>query len=204
MTDASSRGFFSKVLAMDCETSGLNHKSDDPSDGYQAVSWGLIVADAATLSIIDKLYVEIKWNGLSKWDSKAELVHGLSIDHLNKNGLSEDDAIVEIANFIYKHWDPESEFSSQRCVRCLGHNVATFDVWFMRRLFRQYELKFVTGNRFIDTSTLGWAVFKCFDSDQVFDIVGVKRNAHNALEDAKASLTVVRAVRAMARELLGD
>ena len=202
MVDASQRGFFSKVLAMDCETSGIA-KGHDPSIGYQAVSWGFVVADADTLAPIEKLYVEIKWNKQSKWDSKAEAVHGLSKSYLEANGLEEQDALVEIANLIYKYWDPNSEFSSQRCIRCLGHNVATFDVWFLRQLFEKYGMPLITGNRFVDTSTIGWAMFDCFNSDDAFDLIGVKRNKHDALEDAESSLALVRTARMMSRELLG-
>jgi phenylpyruvate tautomerase PptA (4-oxalocrotonate tautomerase family) len=204
MSNASTKGYFGKVLAMDCETSGLAVNSDDPSIGYQAVSWGLVVADASTLKHIDELYVEIKWNGESKWDKKAEAVHGLTKQHLDTFGLSEEDALVQIANFVYKYWDSKSEFSSQRSVRCLGHNVATFDIWFMRQLFRKFDLEFKSGNRFIDTSTVGWTVFDCFNSDDVFELVGVQRAAHNALEDAKASLAVVRTAKTLCRSFLED
>jgi hypothetical protein len=201
-TRADRKGWFGKVLAMDCETSGINVNSDDPSVGYQAVSWGLVVADAETLKVIDELYVEIKWNGEAKWEKKAEAVHGLSKEHLDVNGLSEEEAVVEIANFVYKHWPPDAEFSSQRSIRCLGHNVATFDVWFMRQLFRKFEMEFKTGNRFIDTSTLSWAVFDCFNSDDAFELVGVERKEHNALEDAKASLALTKMVRTLGKRML--
>jgi DNA polymerase III alpha subunit (gram-positive type) len=204
MNDASARGYFSKVLSMDCETSGVNVNSDDPSIGYQAVSWGLVVADADTLKVIDKLYVEIKWNGEAKWNKKAEAIHGLTIEYLDKNGLTEEEAVTEIANFVYKYWDPKSEYSSQRSIRCIGHNVATFDIWFMRQLFRKFELEFNTGARFIDTSTLGWAVFGCFNSDDAFELIGVKRESHNALEDAEASLALVKTTRMMSRKMLGE
>ena len=204
MVDATQRGFFSKVLAMDCETSGLNGKNHDPSIGYQAVSWGFVVADADTLQPIDKLYIEIKWNGEAAWEKKAEAIHGLSKEYLEVNGVSEQEALVEIANFIYKHWDPNSEFSSQRCVRCLGHNVATFDVWFLRQLFEKFEMPLITGNRFIDTSTIAWAVFDCFNSDDAFELIGVERKLHNSLEDAEASLALVRTTRQLSRKMLGE
>jgi len=80
------RGYFEKLLAMDCETTGLKYNADDPSGGYQAVSWGLIVANALTLKPIEEMYIEIKWNGMSTWSQEAEQVHGLTKEHLNKNG----------------------------------------------------------------------------------------------------------------------
>ena len=82
------RGYFEKLLAMDCETTGLAINKDDPSynpdtkEEYQAVSWGLVVADAATLKPIEKMYIEIQWNGTSVWDNRAQKIHGLSREHL--------------------------------------------------------------------------------------------------------------------------
>lgn len=198
------RGYFDKVLAMDCETSGFCVNSDDPSIGYQSVSWGLIVADAETLKPIDELYVEIKWNGEAKWDQNAENTHGLSKIYLDQHGLTEEQAVVEIANFVYKYWPPNAEFSHNRSIRCLGHNVATFDVWFMRQLFRKFDLEFKTGNRFIDTSTIAWSVFNCFNSEDAFNLIGVERKQHNALEDARASLRLVKTVKKLSNKLLGE
>lgn len=204
MVNASARGYFGKILVMDSETSGLNVNHDDPSVGYQAVSWGLIVVDANTMKILDELYIEIKWNGEAKWDKKAENIHGLTKEYLEVNGLTEEEAVVEIANFVYKHWPPDSEFSSQRSIRCAGHNVSTFDVFFMRQLFRKFELEFRTGNRFIDTSTLGWAVFDCFNSDDAFEMIGVVRKEHNALEDARASYQLIKTVRTLSKIMIGE
>ena len=87
MSDASSKGFFGKILAMDCETSGVAVNTDDPSEGFQSISWGLVVVDANTLNTIDEMYVEIKWDKESKWDSKAEKVHGLTREYLEQHGL---------------------------------------------------------------------------------------------------------------------
>jgi oligoribonuclease (3'-5' exoribonuclease) len=198
MGNASQKGYFGKVLAMDCETSGININGYDPSVGYQAVSWGLAVADADTLKVIDTLYVEIKWNGVAKWEKKAEAVHGLSIDHLKRSGMTEEQAIEEIANFIYKYWPPDDEFSSKRSVRCLGHNVATFDVWFLRQLFDKFELPLRTGNRFIDSSSIAYATLGAYTSDEAFEMIGIQRmGTHNALDDALYSLALVRRIKSL-------
>ncbi|MEM4258052.1 MAG: exonuclease domain-containing protein [Candidatus Thermoplasmatota archaeon] len=198
------RGYFDKVLAKDCETSGMNYNTVDPSIGFQSISWGLIVADAETFTPIEKLYVEIKWDGKSQWSDEAEKIHGLSRDHLEKNGLTKEEAAAEIGNLIYRHWNPKSDFSYQRNVRCLGHNVATFDIWFMRNLLEPFGIMFPTGNRFIDTSSIAFATFGCFNSDDAFDLIGIKRNKHNALADAQASLDFVKTVRKLCNSFLGE
>lgn len=197
------RGQFQKVLFMDAETSGLAFNSVDPShdpetgDTYQSVSWGFVVADAKTLKPIDKLYVEIRWNGESQWNERAEQVHGLSKEYLRENGLSEEEAACEIATFVLNHFDPD------RPVCCGGHNVATFDVFFLRRLLGKFDIMFKTGNRFIDTNSVGFACYETYNSDDLFDLIGVNRDQHNALEDALASLNVVYKTRKIYESILG-
>lgn len=189
------RGQFDRLLSIDAETSGLAFNSVDPSYDsksgaeYQSVSWGMVVADAVTLKPIDKLYVEIKWNGKSEWNDGAEKVHGLSRDYLEENGMSEEDAACEIASFVLEHFDP-----NKPVVLC-GHNVTSFDVFFLRRLLNKFDIMFKTGNRFIDTNSIGFACYGTFNSDDLFDLIGVQRNQHNSLEDAMAALKVVHATR---------
>ena len=198
------RGYFEKILVMDAETSGLAFNSVDPSmdprpgDVYQSVSWGLVVADARTLKPIDKLYVEIKWDGKSAWSDKAQAVHGLTKEYLAEHGLTAEEAACEIASFILDH------FSADSMVPVAGHNAGTFDIFFMRRLLNEFEIMFKTGNRFIDTNTIGFTVFGTFNSDDLFDLIGVKRTEHNALEDAMASLRVLHKTRQLANTILGE
>lgn len=184
--------YFQNVLAMDCETSGLAYKADDPSYDpvadveYQAVSWGLIVADTESLEPIEKHYFEIKWNGDAEWNMGAQKVHGLSLEYLEENGMDEEEAVVEIANLIMKYWGPDNY------IRTLGHNVATFDVWFMRRMMRRHGIELAFGNRHVDTSSIGFANFGVYNSDDLFSELGIVRGEHNALEDASASLEACR------------
>jgi len=204
-------GYFSKVLAFDCETSGMNFNAfgKDVATNYQSLSWGFVVADAAKLKPIDELYIEIKYDGVSKWNDKAEKIHGLSKEYLEINGVSNEQAVEEIANFILKYWDPSADTSSERNVRCLGQNIATFDIWFLIKLFEDAgadELRkaiFPTGNRFIDTSTIGY-MLGYYNSDDLFNSIGVDRSAHNALEDAKASLAAARKTKTLIKSFLGD
>lgn len=204
------KGFFDKLLVMDCETTGLNVNSIDPSAGdregeyYQPVSFGLIVADAQKHSIIDTLYVEIKWDETSLWNESAEKIHGLSKEYLNENGIAAEEAVVEIAQFIDAHWPSNSEYSMNRNVRCAGHNVATFDIWFMRRLYEMAnasDLMFKTGNRFVDTSSIGY-VAGFYTSDALFEYLGTARQAHNALEDAYMSLKAIKYVNRQLRKTM--
>lgn len=190
-------GYFKYVLAIDCETTGLKFNADDPSEGHQSVSWGIIVANADTLEPIKKLYVEIKWNDESvaarqrdpKFGKRAEEIHGLTFEYLEDNGMSEREAVEEIGGLIL-------EYFADGNIRTLGHNVATFDLWFLKRLFRKFQIELKFGSRHIDTSSLGYVNFGVYTSDQLFDAVGFDaRDAHNALEDAEMSLESARRMR---------
>ena len=198
------RGSFDFLLAMDCETTGLCLNQDSPVENtttgerHQAVSWGLIVADAKTLKPIEKMYVEIKWNALSKkqqradakWGTRAEQIHGLTHDYLEENGLSEEDAVAKIGELILKYWGPTVS------IRTLGHNVHTFDLLFFRDLFRRQGIELAFGSRHYDTNSIGFATFGTFNSDDLFEAVGFeKRGDHNALTDAEHALETARRIR---------
>lgn len=194
------RGYIEKVLFVDVETSGLALGSIDPSRDavsgttYQVVSIGLIVASAITLQPIEKLYLEIKWNGESAWSAEAENVHGLSLQYLEANGMSEEDAVVEIATMLLKYWGPSG-------VVCLaGHNVGTFDKFFFNALMAKHGIQLRFGSKTIDTNSIGFATFGTHNSDDLFELVGCAPRdpaKHNALTDAENALTAVRTIRTL-------
>ena len=195
-TDKKPAGYMERILIVDSETSGMAFNSDDPSidsvtgKTYQSVSWGLIVADASTFQPIERLYVEIKWNGESVWDTRAQAVHGLTLDYLEENGMSEEDAVVAIASLILKYWGPDVSVSLG------GHNVGTFDLPFLRRLMRSQGIEIKFAHRHVDSSSVGLATFGTFTSDGLFEAVGIEaRGKHNALDDAEHSLTALRTVK---------
>lgn len=195
---------FENILVIDCESSGMykqiyhTHKSPDGLKQYQMVSIGLIVANFATLKPVDKLYVEIKWNGVSEWDAKAEKVHGLSKDYLAQYGVSEEKAVEKIAKLILKYWGPENY------ITCLGHNVA-FDVLFLDDLFRRHGIELNFNSRQIDTNSLGMVCMGTYTSDEFFDIMGMpERKNHDALEDAEFALKSARRIKLMMKSVLDE
>jgi hypothetical protein len=192
------RGYFEKVLAMDCETTGLFFNEDDPSynsqtgQTHQSVSWGFIVADAKTLKPIEKLYIEIKHDGKSEWNSKAEAVHGLSKAYLKENGMDASEAVEAIANLIIKHWGPTGNICT------LGHNVVSFDLCFLKRLMRSQGIVLKFGNRHIDTFAASMGTIQAFNSDDLFDTMGLPvREKHNALEDIEYTLESLRRIKVL-------
>ena len=184
---------FTKILAIDAETSGIAFGSVDPSVGFQSVAWGFVVADTE-FNPIDRLYVEIKWNGESQWSERAEQVHGLSKSYLEKNGLSEEDAAVEIAEFLLNHFSPNDS------IICLGHNVRNFDIPFLVSLLGKFDLTFKFAHRSIDTFSPGFILAGKRNSDEIFEHFGMPaRHEHNALKDAEYALKVCRNIRKLWR-----
>lgn len=185
-----------RVLAMDCETSGINWKAarsdcdESIARGFQSVSWGLVVADTKDYKPIDERYVEIKWNGESRWEPKAEEVHGLSKEYLEENGMDEEEAIIEMVEFIMEYFD------ITKPLYCLGHNVASFDIPFFRNLLYRHEVGGIRfAQRHFDTFSLSMGTVKMHDSNDLFHKVGLNtREAHNSLEDAKYSLESFRRI----------
>jgi DNA polymerase III alpha subunit (gram-positive type) len=189
------RGYFKYILAMDSETTGLYFNGDNPSVNestgkhHQAISWGFIVANADTLEAVDKLYIEIKWDGKSDWNAGAEAVHGLSKEHLEQNGVSEEDAMVEIANLILKYWGTTP-------VVTLGHNVVTFDLPFLKTAMRRHDIELNFGNRHVDTNGAGFLTFGTYNSDDLFSEAGMpERKQHNAMEDIEFTLESARRIK---------
>jgi len=194
MTDKP-RGYFKYILAADCETTGVAVGCDNPTvdeaagKTFQSVSWGFLVLDADTLEEIDRLYLEIKWNGTSYWEPRAEAVHGLSKEYLKEHGLTEEEAVGEIANLVIKYWGPDSPI----CL--LAHN-ANFDLSFLRALTRSQGIDFKYGNRIIDTNGIAFATFGTYNSDDFFEAAGMpERTTHNALEDIEYTVESVRRTR---------
>ena len=194
------RGYVTRILVIDSETSGLAYNCDDPSynpkthETFQAVSWGLIVADAKTLEPIEKIYLEVKWDGKSQWNQRAEQIHGLSKDYLAENGIETWEAVEIIGNLIIDHWGPDSP------VHICGHNPH-FDLWFLKRLLRSEGLEIKFGNKMIDTNSVGFTVFGTHNSDDLFETVGLPiRAKHNALDDALSALKVLKVTRTLADE----
>lgn len=203
MSNNKPRGYLTRLLALDCETSGLFFNADDPSfdpvsgQNYQAVSWGFIVVNADTLTPIEELYLEIKWDNKSLWSDKAEKIHGISKKHLDANGISRREAVEEIGNLILNHWGPDSPV----CV--LGHNPA-FDLAFLKRDLRTEGLEVKFGSKMIDTNSIGFAVYNTHNSDDLFETVGISTRAeHNALDDARSALRVVQLTRQLSDACFG-
>lgn len=198
--------YFKYVLAVDCETTGLSYGANDPSDGHQMVSIGLIVADTETFTPIEKLYIEIKWNEASiirreqdsHFGKAAEDIHGLSFEYLQEHGVEEEEALVAIANMVLKYW------GTDKAISLLGHNVATFDLQFVRNLFQRHEMQLKFANRHFDSFSVGVGTVGAYTSDALFGVMGNNnRKEHNALVDCEMALEVFHNVKTLWSSMVG-
>lgn len=200
------RGEFQFILAVDCETTGLNVHSTDSSEGHQAISWGIVVADSKSFEPIEELYVEIKWNddmkakraADPKFGVAAEKIHGLTLEYLEQNGISEAEAVAKIGELVLRYWGPSNS------IRMLGHNVHLFDYKFFLRMFRNHGIEIPLANRHVDTSSIGLVTVGAFNSDELFETMGFeKRKEHNALDDVKMSLKACQIVNQLWKSKVG-
>ncbi len=201
---AQPKGFFKHLLAIDCETTGLCFGTDSPvhnpdtGETHQAVSWGAMVLDSQTLDTVEELYVEVQWTELSnqqrednpKFGTYAENIHGLTRDHLDEHGMSEEDAVVELVSLAGKYWGPKSPI----CL--LGHNVHLFDKAFFQAMTRNHGIDLRMANRHVDTNSIAFVNWESYTSDQMFELMGFEaRKDHNALDDIRMTVDTARIAR---------
>ncbi len=187
-------------LCIDWETSGADF-GQDSSVNYQGIAFGAIVFDMTTLREVDSLYRVIHFNDTKyKWTEQAEKIHGLSREILATNGVSSEDALADLIEMMIKYWPPgffaTAGNEPESKILLAGHNKG-FDMDFTAQLFRDNEMEIVFHHVGMDSTMIAFAVSGEYKSDVVFDLfAGVdKRELHNALEDARAALTVLRNIR---------
>lgn len=206
MTTKNPVGYYKYALAIDVETSGMAFCADNPTidvktgNTFQAVSFGVIVVNVDTMEAVKDLYLEVRMDPEHTFSQSAYKIHGLSEAYLEENGVSSEEAAVEIANLIMDFWGPNA------AITLIGQNVASFDIWFIKQIFQKYDLPVKFSHRHIDTSTLGISVFGVYNSNDLFSVIGWPErdpSMHNALDDAYAALEVVRTVRKLSTAMLG-
>lgn len=176
------------ALCFDTETSGFNFP--DYAEKHQMISYGAAIVVNETLEVVDTLYREIKFDDSKLWSKEAEAVHGLTKDYLNINGVSMEDACVDLLNLVVKYWGFDSS------IMLIGHNPL-FDVAFLNSSFDKVTLPHLKlYHRLIDTSIIGYATMNITNSEELFTKLGLPpRHAHNALEDVLYTVESVKIVR---------
>jgi DNA polymerase III epsilon subunit-like protein len=192
------------IFCADCETSGLNWGYEEACSNikvcqdYQSVQWGFVAVDATTLETLGEKKINIKWNGVAKWTQGAEKIHGLSKEWLEENGVTEEEAIVEMVEF----WSEYVDLSNP--IFFMGHHWRSFDHFFLEDLFIRHEVEGVKfSHKVLDTYSLAMGTLGLSSSDDIFKAVGLNnRTTHDALEDAQMTVEAFKRIRRIWKKLL--
>ncbi len=197
-------------LWIDWETTGADFDQgyNTTFSKYQGISIGLVVADNETFEEVDSLYVEFKFNANDyQWTDGAEAVHGLSREHLEQNGLTQEEGLAEIVEFILKHFGDKVISMADQVpvgkVQIGGHNV-DFDIQGLQHLFNKFNLRLGIHHVKLETSGAAFIAIGEYRSNVTFEFFGgAVRANHNALDDARLALSAARGIRQLVQAALG-
>ena len=195
------------ALFVDWETTGATFGGDSTIK-YQGIAVGAVVVSTKDFSEVDSFYSLVQFDDSKyEWTEGAEKIHGLSREHLLQNGLPQQQVAENFLEFVFKYFGTSK-------IMFGGHNDE-FDRRFTNQLMNSIGVEFSIENSgkydvhvqlhhvTLNTACVGFANFGLFKSDLLFDMVGIpKRGDHNALDDARAAVAVVRTVRAITKEVL--
>lgn len=182
-----------KILVVDTETGGLDPVSES------ILSLGACVLDTDSGEVEDKFYVLIHEDPIIA-NPKALAVNGLSIEDIQEHGVSPSVAITMLGEFMRKH--------GLRKPMLAGHNIAGFDMGFIRRLYKQAGVKFLPFDyHVLDTMSVA-VLLRAFGHLPVERVTldnlcqhfginirdGGEGAQHNALEDAVATAKLLQAL----------
>jgi DNA polymerase III epsilon subunit-like protein len=187
-------------LWIDWETTGADFGTGESAKRYQGISFGAIITDLETFEEVDSLYREILFNEAKyAWTDRAAEIHGLTREYLAANGVSQEEALTDLLEMMSKY----GLGSNNSKVMIGGHNVS-FDIDFTNQLTLDVaDFKFDWHHVRLETSALGFTATGVYKSNQLFPLFGAEvRGKHNALDDARQSLAVARAIRSVFDEVL--
>jgi DNA polymerase III epsilon subunit-like protein len=177
-------------LMIDWETSGSDFGGDS-SKNYQGIAFGAVIFNTQTFEEQDTLYRELHFSPTKyKWSEDAEKIHGLTREQLLSNGVSREEGLSDLLEFLLKYFAPNTK------IMIAGHNVG-FDADFTNQLFEDHGIEIMFHHVMLDSSSLAFALIGEYKSDVVFEtLAGLsKRDCHNALADARACLAVFRSAK---------
>lgn len=188
------------ILIMDWETTGADFgvPPEDIAKKYQGISAGLIVADFETLEEVYSDYFMIKYDPKYVWTDRAEEIHGLSREYLEKEGVTRDEAIARVLEPILEFWGPNG-------IIIFGAHNASFDMAFLKeQILKPAGVNLEFHQARLDTAVLGLILLGNSKSDYVFNIFGGEagREQHNALADARLCLASMRTAKQLFNEVL--
>jgi DNA polymerase III alpha subunit (gram-positive type) len=190
------------ILVMDWETSGAEFgmSAEEIAKKYQGISLGLIVADFETLEEVYSDYFLIKYDTQYTWTQKAEEIHGITREELEKNGVSREEAMERVLGAILEFWGPKG-------IIVFGAHNAAFDMAFLQeQILKPAGVTLEFHQAKLDTAVLGMMLFGNGRSDFVFELLAGcdGRGAHNSLDDARFCLKSMRTAKQLFQEIFNE
>ena len=175
----------SKILWIDCETTGLNPKLHS--------LWELACLCDIDGEVVDTFHVFIK--PYTKEDDKyAVELGGSRLQRACEEGLEVADAVDQFKWFMGKYvdkFDPKDKFVPA------GKNIGAFDLPFLRKLFEFGGCEYGIGSWMFTcwrdvTDAIGRAVgagmrFKNHRLETICDALGIAHESHEALSDIRVT-----------------
>lgn len=187
-------------VAIDWETSGSDFLGAS-HEKFQGIAFGIVIFNTETFEPVETLYRELKFDvERYQWSAEAEKIHGLTREHLEQNGVSREEGLVDLLELLLKYFGTEGK------MMFLGHNV-DFDIAFTDQLAADHGVDILPRIHHVklETSSAAFILTGKYRSDDVFQLfTGRVRENHNALDDALITLETVRTMRAVAETALGE
>lgn len=139
-----------KYLSVHVETTGLNYDLEKSiCDGYNVVVVSFVVCDS-NFKVIDDITVHFNQDA----EDYGQNYHGITPAILEECGVDEEEGVVELSSFILDHFDG-SDY-----IVCMGQNVHSFTLPFLKQLFYRNEIYFKFSSNSLEvfsitTPTLG-------------------------------------------------
>lgn len=149
-------------LGIHVETTGIDQSTDtEITNGHSIVALALVVCDKNFNRVDDKIiFIDNDAPEIgTRW-------HGISKSFLDEEGVSEEDAILEFANFILEHFSPEDN------IVCLGQNPHSFALPFLKKLLYKNEVYINFSTNSLDLFSLTTPTMGELSIREVIDIFG--------------------------------
>ena len=168
------------IAFIDIETTGLDHGR------HEIIDVGVVIVESRHLdSPLLEISHKIRPQHIETAEPKALEVNGYNEKDW-WDALNPKSALRDLADYLQNKM-------------LAGHNVQGFDIPFLQAAYRQLGLQWPdVSYRVLDTMSLGMPLWfngeaKSCSLDSYCEALGIKRpEPHRALDDAKASLAVVR------------
>jgi len=151
-------------LAVHVETTGINQETDKKiTDGHSIVALALVICDKEFNRVEDKIiFID---NGINDAELGTRW-HGISNSFLKEEGVSEEDAVLQFANFILEYFSPEDD------IVCLGQNPHSFALPFLKKLLYKHKVYINFSTNSLDLFSLTAPTMGELSIREVIDIFG--------------------------------